>query len=82
MKTRNEIADELLLGCPECECDSYADDPDNNPDQCQRCDHDDVATAIRDSVPWDQISNMPQLNNWPDSYSWVLAELEDAQSLS
>ncbi len=60
MKTRKEIADELMTGCP----DGLISD------------HRIVAEAITRGDSPEKILAMPELNNWPDSYSWVKSELE------
>jgi hypothetical protein len=61
MKTRNEIADELLNGCPG---ESLAD-------------HTIIADAIRSDKSIDEILNMSETCRWPDTYSWISSELSD-----
>lgn len=57
--TRESIATELLAGCPEE----------------SRADHKAVAEAIRRGATWDELSAMPELDRWPESYIWVRGEI-------
>lgn len=57
---RDEIADELMRGCPDESFD----------------DHEAIAEAIRNGVELEDLLKMPELDRWPDTYSWVLSELE------
>ncbi len=53
------IADELLRGCPD---ESLAD-------------HEVIAKALRRGDSKEQILGMPELDNWPETYAWLKAEL-------
>lgn len=55
MTSRNQIADELLRGCPEESLE----------------DHQNIAAAIRDGEPAEQILAMAETNNWPETYVWL-----------
>lgn len=59
--TRESIATELLAGCPDE----------------SRADHEAVASAIRNGGTWDELSAMPELNRWPESYTWVRVEMKN-----
>lgn len=69
MKTRDEIADELLEGCPDTEPDADG--------RTEQSDHETVAEAIRSGQSWEQIEQMEELNSWPESYIWVKRELSE-----
>ena len=52
---RNEIAAQLLEGCPEE----------------SRNDHEEIARAIRIGTSVDAIMAMPEVDRWPDTYCWL-----------
>lgn len=54
------IANELLRGCPD---ESLAD-------------HERIARALRRGDSKEQILCMSELNNWPETYTWLKAEFE------
>ena len=58
-KTRNEIATELLDGCPQ---ESLAD-------------HTVLAERLRWSEHPDTILASPEANRWPETYTWLKNEL-------
>lgn len=56
---RNEIATELLRGVPEE----------------SREDHEAIAAALRRGDSADDILSMREVNDWPETYSWLKTEL-------
>ncbi len=64
MRTRNEIADDILnglTGCPDAEI----------------TDHEKIAEAVRDGMSLDDLLEMDELNHWPETYVWFKNELCD-----
>lgn len=59
MKTRYEIADELLKDCP---AESLED-------------HQNIAAAIKRGDNRDDILNMAETDRWPETYVWLKGEL-------
>jgi hypothetical protein len=64
MTDRNQLAAELLEGCP-------ADSLD---------DHQAVAAALLRGDSNEQVLGMDQLDAWPETYSWLKGELSEANS--
>ena len=70
MKTRTQIADELMTGC----------DHDEDWGQDERkpwTDHETIAEAIRGGTPKCDILNMSEMESWPETYEWVKNELKE-----
>ena len=63
MKTRIQIADELINGCPDE----------------MREDHEHIASLIRSGASKAEIESDKILNEWPDTYFWLMNEFEDNQ---
>ena len=59
MKTRTEIADELLADCP---AESLHD-------------HQKIAAAIERGDSKESILDMVETGRWPETYSWLKGEL-------
>lgn len=59
MTDRNQIAEELLRGCPE---------------ECLE-DHEAIAEALRRGDSTEQILQMRETNDWPETYVWLKGEL-------
>jgi hypothetical protein len=57
---RTKLAKELLRGCP---ADALAD-------------HQSIAAAIARGDSRDKILNMPETDNWPETYVWLKNHLE------
>jgi hypothetical protein len=60
MTTRDRIATELLRDCPEE----------------SRADHERIAEAVRGNWTWEHLRDSRELNRWPETYSWLKAEME------
>lgn len=56
---REQLADELLNDCP---------------DEAQ-ADHEAIAQALTRGDSYETILAMSELENWPETYSWLKAEL-------
>lgn len=59
MTDRNQIAAELLRGCPEESLE----------------DHEAIAAALRRGDSAAQMLSMPETYNWPETYVWLKGEL-------
>ena len=59
MKTRNEIADELLRGVPDH----------------TEADHKTIAEMIRSGSSFEQICNKTNIDDYPETYVWVESEI-------
>ena len=57
--TRNRIATELLHNCP----------------QESRADHEAIARAIRAGATLEKIVDMPEVDRWPETYTWLKAKM-------
>jgi hypothetical protein len=69
MKTRNQIAEELMSGC-------QTDEEWGEDERKPWTDHETIAEAIRDGMAIDEILNMPEMESWPETYVWVKNELK------
>jgi hypothetical protein len=59
---RNALAKELLLGVPDE----------------SRADHEAIAAALVRGDSAEEILGMPEVDYWPETYSWLKTELGDA----
>lgn len=67
MRTRNQIATELMSGC-------QSDEEWGEDERKPWTDHMAIAEAIRDGKSRDEILQMEEFEHWPETYVWVKNE--------